>query len=69
MNSKGYGGGSKTSYGKGITKTSETTVESRLGEDDEIQLVEFEQGKKAGSDGQSERSGNYTHTTQRGFAH
>jgi hypothetical protein len=62
MNSKGYGGGSKASYGKGITKTSETTVESRMGEDDEIQLVEFEQRKKVEeSDEGSERSGKHAH--------
>lgn len=70
MNSNGYGGGSKASYGKGITKTSETIVESRIEEDDEIQLVEFGQGKKAdGSDWGSERSGNHAQTMQRGFAH
>lgn len=68
------GFGSKASYaGKGIVKTSETTVESRIGEDDEIQLVEFEQqGKKAGwtelSDGESESSRAKGKTRQGGFA-
>ncbi|KAH7112486.1 hypothetical protein B0J11DRAFT_185921 [Dendryphion nanum] len=54
---------SKVSFGgKGITKTMETHVESRMGDDDEIQLVELgEQGKKErwasnASDGASDKS-------------
>lgn len=66
---------SKASFGgKGITKTLETTIESRIGEDDEIQLVELEQGKKAGwtstvSDGGSDRSRTGVQTTQGTFLH
>ncbi|KAF2790229.1 hypothetical protein K505DRAFT_377667 [Melanomma pulvis-pyrius CBS 109.77] len=64
---------SKASFGgKGITKTLETTIESRIGEDDEIQLVELEQGKKSGwtstaSDGGSDRSRTGIQTTQGTF--
>jgi hypothetical protein len=66
------GFGSKASYGgRGIVKTSETTVVSRMGDDDEIQLVEFEQGKKTGtesSDGGSDTTRAAVHSNQGGFA-
>jgi hypothetical protein len=78
--SSGYAGGSKhsagfgskASYGgRGIVKTSETTVVSRMGDDDEIQLVEFEQGKKTGtegSDGGSDTTRAPVQINQGGFA-